>query len=367
MKHDPIRRLQTTWCRITALTVALSLFATGAVAEEMAVLELERSADLQDWENIPVTGDMLGFDGKIRLPVGGSAGFYRLRVEILPPGPAPEGMVLIPSGIFEMGDSFDEWNANERPVHSVYLSAFYMGVTPVTKAQWDEVHLWAVSNGYVDLPVGDGKGPDHPVHSVNWFDAVKWLNAWSEKEELTPVYRAGDEAFRTGGGEPTIDYSADGYRLPTEAEWEKAARGGLNGRRFPWGDTISHHQANYYANGSEYSYDTSPYTDWTIHPTYRDGTFPFTSPVASFAPNGYGLYDMAGNVWEMCNDWWGRTYDNHFLVTDPRGPSSSTARMKRGGNWMAPAVITRVAFRSNMYPDTSDTVTGFRPVRGSFP
>lgn len=113
--------------------------------------------------------------------------------------------------------------------------------------------------------------------------------------------------------EPHVRWNA-GYRLPTEAEWEKAARGGKNGHRFPWADaeTITHRQANYVSNGTEY--DVSPTKGW--HPEY--GRQP--SPVADFPPNGYGLYDMAGNVPEYCWDWHGAYAGQP--VTDPRGPPS---------------------------------------------
>jgi formylglycine-generating enzyme required for sulfatase activity len=172
-------------------------------------------------------------------------------------GPAPTGMVLIPAGSFQMGNCMDpeEGWSDELPVHTVYVSAFYMDQTEVTKALWDEVYTWAIAHGYNFDFVGAGKGPNHPVHTVDWYDVVKWCNARSEREGRVPTYytsAAKTTVYRTG----RIDVENDwvkwnaGYRLPTEAEWEKAARGGLDGRRFPWGDTISHSQANYSAIGN---------------------------------------------------------------------------------------------------------------------
>ena len=124
-------------------------------------------------------------------------------------------------------------------------------------------------------------------------------------------------------------------------EWEYAARGGLSGRRFPWGDTITHSQANYWSSSS-YSYDVSPTRG--NHPTYNDGTFPYTSPVGSFAANGYGLYDMAGNVWEW----------NFTAVL--------SYRVLRGGGWNGFADYCRVGIRYYDSPDGAYNDLGFRAV-----
>jgi sulfatase modifying factor 1 len=280
----------------------------------------------------------------------------------LPPAPSPAEMVLIPAGSFQMGDSFGEGYPDELPVQTVVVSAFAVDRYEVTKALWDEVARWAAANGYDFGPEdGLGKALDHPVYKVTWYEAVKWANARSEREGLTPCYTLSGSVYRTGESTPNCNWSASGYRLPTEAEWEKAARGGIEGHRFPWSDvdTIDHTRANYFSY-SGYSYDTSPTRG--CHPDYDNDPWPYTSPVGSFAPNGYGLFDMAGNVWEWCWDWSARYVSSPG--SDPRGPASGSYRVIRGGSWYYDfTLFCRVAFRGNFWPGSENYILGFRLVR----
>ncbi len=290
-------------------------------------------------------------------------------------GQVPPGMAPIPAGPFVMGDVLDDGNPSEQPVHTVYVSAFYMDRYDVTKAVWDNVYQWAVTHGYGFDNAGSGKAANHPVHSVNWYDAVKWSNARSEKEGLAPCYYTDANhktVYRTGQinlSNASVKWTSCGYRLPTGAEWEKAARGGVSGRRFPWADsdTITHSQANYYSS-ARYKYDISPTRGY--HPKFNDGVPPYTSPVGYFPPNGYGLYDMAGNIWQWC---WDRTDNNWYrqpgaTEKDPRGPDASPAgargRMMRGGAFHRFAFNTRAANLSlaGDAPDFAFLVFGFRCV-----
>jgi sulfatase modifying factor 1 len=307
-----------------------------------------------------VTGDGNNLVMKTPYAAGVSRRFFRLVL-----GVVPEGFCLIPAGSFTMGRTSGDLDSDAPPV-TVNVSAFFMAKHETTKALWDEVRVWGAANGYTDLPAGGGKAANYPVHTINWFAVVKWCNARSEREGLTPVYSVNGAVMRTGQTAPTASWSANGYRLPTEAEWEKAARGGQSGLRFPWGNTISHSQANYYAHiTSNYPYDSSGAVN-DYHPSYKVGVFPYTSPVGSFAANGYGLHDMAGNVWEWCWDWYeGSSYVNG--ATNPRGAASGTRRVFRGGGWDGFAVFCRSAYRSfDPAPFTNNGI-GFRLACGSVP
>ena len=240
----------------------------------------------------------------------------------------PQGMALIPVGTFTMGDNSlvdpsYKWHS-ELPAHSVYVSAFYMDKYEVTKGLWDNVKDYAISHGYRFDFKGLGTDASHPVIGINWYDMVKWCNARSEMEGRVPSYYTSDkrtDVYRSGQVDVHNDWVNwnGGYRLPTEAEWEKAARGGTSGW-FPWGgDKFTFSQANSLG-----------------HPSYSQlwgiNRLP-TSPVGSFEPNGYGLYDMAGNVMEWCWDW-SDAYPGNFQ-RDPRGPNNiqNSYRVFRGGSF----------------------------------
>ncbi|MCC5842500.1 MAG: SUMF1/EgtB/PvdO family nonheme iron enzyme [Opitutales bacterium] len=275
-------------------------------------------------------------------------------------------MVLVEGGTYARGDHKNEsesWMARSRPVHNVPVSAFYMARTPVTYAEWKEVYDWAVANGYTFDNAGqrgsdsNGNGlsdtPEnnqHPVTRVSWYDVVKWSNAKSEREGLTPVYHTNDArtaVYRQGRHDVTIaqvNWSATGYRLPTEAEWEKAARGGLVDKRWPWGDeAIDGTRANYWNSGG------------------ANGT----TPVGSYPANGYGLYDMAGNVFEWNWDWFSETWYGQPGATeaDTRGPVSGSYRVNRGGSWLGFPEYCRVASRIRYRPGIQWDDHGFRLAR----
>jgi sulfatase modifying factor 1 len=296
-------------------------------------------------------------------------------LQLVAPTP-PENMDLIPAGSFTMGNTFAEGEPHELPLHTVYVSALYMDRFEVWKSLWDDVYLWAITNGYsFDNPGSwyNGQnyshGPSHPVQTINWYDAVKWCNARSEKEGLLPAYytnAAQTAIYRTGNviiENEWVKWSA-GYRLPTEAEWEKAARAGASGQRFPWGNTIAHSQANYWSSAS-YGYDISVTRGY--HPLFQGQGLPYTNPVGLFDHNTYGIYGTAGNVYEWCWDQYNGGYASALPVSDPRGPTDSVgshSRVVRGGMFYNGAYAARNSHRNYSAAGVISSYTGFRCVRG---
>ncbi|MBF0525565.1 MAG: SUMF1/EgtB/PvdO family nonheme iron enzyme [Deltaproteobacteria bacterium] len=265
-------------------------------------------------------------------------------------------MVLIPAGEFKMGDPYKESYNDELPVHQVFVGAFYLEKYLVTGRQWKEVYDWAAAHGYEFDNAGLAEAGDHPVQTVNWYDVVKWLNARSEKEGRTPAYytdSARTAVYKTGRVDLTggmVKWTSTGYRLPTEAEWEKAARGGLDGQHYPWP-----------SQGGDY-FD---HMDCTKANNFNCN-IGRTTPVGNYPANGYGLYDMAGNVWEWIWDWSDDGWYGRPGATegDTRGPDSGSYRVQRGGGWNEIPFVQRCACRGKRVAGYADIFLGFRAASG---
>ncbi len=273
-------------------------------------------------------------------------------------------MVSLDGGGFAMGDSDDVGDDDERPVHNVTLSAFHISAHEVTNAQYAAVMNWAIGqlvvtaseesvtyagtqlldldSSYCEISwdgselVVDSDRGQYPVVAVTWHGAQAFCALVNQHEGLEAAVDLTDWA---------IDQDAVGYRLPTEAEWEYAARGGLSGASYPWGDAAAD------ALRANYDYDEN----------VGD-----RRPVGSYAANGYGLYDTAGNAWEWCADWYASAYYGYTPTEDPAGPASGNYRVSRGGGWYHTADAMRCANRQPFAPGYSGiSCVGFRPVRGA--
>jgi sulfatase modifying factor 1 len=323
----------------------------------------------------------------------------------------PADMTMIPGGTFQMGNSTnaEEGHYGELPVHTVTLDPFAMGKFEITNGQYctflnsaypsqlkvvygvvyasnESANSYpycytsppyygqiAFSNNTFSVLNKSGRDMSNdPMVTVSWYGAVAYCNWRSQQESRQICYNLSNW---------TCDFSKNGFRIPSEAEWEYAARGGLAGKRFPWGDTINQTQANFYS--TMYSYDVSP-GKFQSHPLWGYGPYPFTSPVGFFdgtlklrtdynwpgsetsfqttsGANAYGLYDMAGNVWEWCYDWYG-PYSSDSQNT-PTGPVTGSYRVLRGGGCDdGDTSDCRVSRRTGYYPDSRNEINGFRVV-----
>jgi len=217
-------------------------------------------------------------------------------------------LVLIPPGDFLMGSPDGQGNDNERPRHRTALDGYYIGRFEVTVGQY---RRFCAETGRT-MRDQVGHADDAPVVEVNWEDADAYCR-WA------------------------------GLRLPTEAEWEKAARGGRD-TTYWWGDIPSHEMANYTGRSGADSWDD-------------------VSPVGRFPPNPYGVHDMAGNVWEWVSDWYGERYYQASPAQNPTGPPTGDEKVLRGGSWDGPADYMRHARRARDYRDYRSTLLGFRVAR----
>ncbi|MHC6204503.1 formylglycine-generating enzyme family protein [Breznakiellaceae bacterium SP9] len=259
-------------------------------------------------------------------------------------GSGSADLVRIQGGTFTMGSPTNEagrWD-DEGPQHQVTVSGFSMSKTEVTQAQWRELMGTTIQEqrDKSDWSSLYGEGDNYPMYYVSWHEAVEYCNARSKKEGLTPAYTI-------SGDNVSWNRSANGYRLPTEAEWEYACRAGTT-TPFSTGSNISTSQANYDGN---YPYNGNS------KGTYREAT----TAVGSFAPNSWGLYDMHGNVWEWCWDWFG-DYSS-ASQTDPLGAASGPNCVFRSGSWINYAANLRSAYRNCYTPTSRDCDLGFRVVR----
>lgn len=316
----------------SALIKALEYFAAGrfqTVADFQAELTLPATPPQSlNAASVPWSPQVISWQSALQSTPHFAPADLQPTILSRPPGP-PLGMVLIPAGKFQMGSR--RGNPDERPIHEVFLDAYFIDIHEVTNEQFtvflnerdnrveggstwfnadqSEVRIHQSNAGWQ----AEKSYSDHPVVGVNWFGAKAYCT-WR------------------------------GARLPTEAEWEKAARGGLVGALYPWGnDPPSYSRTNY----------------WGVNRGRMGGT----TPVGHYPANDYGLFDMAGNIWEWVADWYHDRYYWNAPVRNPVGPPSGDYHVIRGGAWSTTEIFLRVAARSNHTPLFNSTILGFRCAR----
>jgi formylglycine-generating enzyme required for sulfatase activity len=275
-------------------------------------------------------------------------------------GQEPANMVRIAGGTFTMGSPLTEVDRSSNETqHSVTIAdPFYIGKYEVTQKEWTDV-MGTTIQQQRDITDKNwplyGEGDNYPMYYVSWYEVIEYCNKRSEKEGLMPAYTI--DKTRSDGNNTNEDdnvkwvvtwnRNANGYRLPTEAEWELACRAGTS-TPFYTGDNITTNHANYNGN---YLYNNNAKGE------YRRKTW----EVGSGTPNPWGLYDMSGNVWEWCWDWFG-SYSG--TQTDPAGAAGGSYRVLRGGSWYDYAQYVRSAYRDAYAPAYRyNYLLGFRLVR----
>jgi formylglycine-generating enzyme required for sulfatase activity len=308
---------------------------------------------------------------------GGLTGTTTRTVDL--PSAPPQDMAFIPAGPFTMGSDPGEGYLDEQPEHAPWISAFYMDLREVTNARYAGALNWAMPQGLIEVAAGvtygtvrqSGSGrpylymdgeqdagnqcritygsgvfgveagwEDHPVVGVTWYGAAAFCDWRSVIEGLPPAYDP--ETW-------DCDHGASGYRLPTEAEWEKAARGEQGERTYPWAGTQIHCDLCNFRSTSGLCTGLTVEVD---DPRYAGGASPC------------GAWHMAGNVWEWCNDWYGADYYAASPAADPTGPAGGTYRVLRGGSWDSyEGYHVRCAYRYSYLPAAWAVVIGFRTAR----